>query len=539
MRICVITLGEEGGRIARAIAARHPGTAEARRGRDGELPELFARAFAGERSIVCVMAAGIALRMASPLLRGKLEDPALVVVDDAARHAISMLSGHEGGANRLAYEVAAATGAEPVVTTGSETSRRFVLGLGCRRGAPAPEIKAALLAFLSSAGLEPADIRLAATIEAKLGETGLIEACADLDMALRFYPEAEVVALVAAREAGGESFSPSAASRHEELGVPSVAEPCALLAARRGRLIRAKEASAWATFALAEEEAWDEGPRRGGASGDRAGDTSITAPVAAKSPSTRGPAARRGSLAIVGLGPGSLELLTPAARRAILRADFIAGYGPYIDLIAPLVKDKEIFSSSMMAEAERARKAIDAALSGRHVALVASGDACVYGIGGISLELATEAELGAIDLEIHPGVTAANAASALVGSPFENDYAVLSLSDLLTPRERILARLSAVASAGFALALYNPRSRTRKDLLREAVAILLESRPSSTQAAIIGDASRPSERKLVCELGALLDHEDEVGMTSIVLVASPAARLKGGLIVEPRGGVGR
>jgi cobalt-precorrin 5A hydrolase / precorrin-3B C17-methyltransferase len=513
MSMVVITLNEEGGRIAAAIAARYPEAVERRSGRDGELASLFARAFAEERRIVCVMAAGIAVRMIAPLLRGKLEDPAVVVVDDAARSAISLLSGHEGGANELAYEVAAATGARPIVTTGSEASRRFVLGIGCRRGIRPEAVAAAIGTFLEEEGLETSDIRLAASIRRKADEGGLIEALRRLGIAPLFLAEADVAA--AAKAAGLE---PSAASRHD-LGVPSVAEPCALLASRGGRLRAPKRAYEGVTLALAEEDPWQ----------------APLGAIAASEPAAEPQAPRRGSLDIVGLGPGSLELLAPGARRALLRADFVAGYGPYVEMIAPLVKGKELFTSSMREEAERARRAIDEALSGRRVALVASGDACVYGIGGIALELASEEELASLDVSIHPGITAANAAASLVGSPFENDYAVISLSDILTSRERIRSRLRAVAEAGFAVALYNPRSHSRKEFFRECIGILLESRAASTPAAIVSGAYRKEERSIVCALGELLGREEDIGMGSIVIVASPAARIKGGLIVEPRG----
>ncbi len=552
MNPIVITLDAEGGRIAAAIAARMNGVREVRAGRDGELRELFVRAFASERAIVCVMAAGIVQRLAAPLLSGKLEDPALVAIDKAARYAISLLSGHEGGANLLAYEVARATGAEPVITTGSETERRFVLGLGCRRGVGAEELRRALLGFLAEEGLALSDIRLAATLAAKRDEDGLLAVCAELDLPLRFF-EAEELAAEAARQAvSGAPLSPSAAARHGELGTPAVAEPSALLASRRGRLKIPKRDYGCAAFALAEEDAWAPPAGAPPAGAPPAGAPPAGAPPAGAPPAGVGagmqapvnsvPASvgatigsRRGRLSIIGLGPGSLEYLAPAARRALLRADFVAGYGPYLELAAPLLKCVETYSTPMREEGDRARRAIEEALRGRRAALVASGDACVYGIGGLALALASEEELGAFDLEIHPGITAANAAAALVGSPLEDDYAVISLSDLVAPRDRILARLSAAAGGGFALALYNPRSGLRRELFREAVARILETRSPETPAAVVRAATREGERRLVCPLGELLCHEEEIDMSSVVLVASSEARIKAGLIVQPRG----
>ncbi len=246
MRIAVLTLDAAGGEVAGEIAAWLPDTVELRSGRDGALPNLFLRAFAGYEGLVCVMACGIAVRMAGPLAKSKFSDPAVVVVDGAARFAISLLSGHEGGANRLAYEVAAATGAEPVVTTGTDTKRLATIGIGCRKGVSIDEVKSAVTAATSEAGLKISDLRHGASIRLKRGEAGLVGAFRELGIPLLFIPEDEI------NRYDGPYVPSGAAERN--IGVRAVAEPCALLAGRRARLVFPKRIYGPVTVAVAIED---------------------------------------------------------------------------------------------------------------------------------------------------------------------------------------------------------------------------------------------------------------------------------------------
>lgn len=254
MRIRVITLDDQGGRLAARLAERLPAylgplcqVSEARSRRDGHLSALFEAAFSEADGLVCVMASGIAVRMVAPLAESKLSDPAVVVLDDAARWAISLLSGHEGGANALAYATAAATGAEPVVTTGSETRRSYALGLGCRRGSTAGSVRLAVERALEATGLSLPELRHAVTVRLKDDEAGLIEACRDLGLPLLFIPEARI------NSYDGPYERSETAERR--LGLRAVAEPCALLGTRAGRLVLPKRAMGGVTVAIAKEEA--------------------------------------------------------------------------------------------------------------------------------------------------------------------------------------------------------------------------------------------------------------------------------------------
>ncbi len=170
-------------------------------------------------------------------------------------------------------------------------------------------------------------------------------------------------------------------------------------------------------------------------------------------------------LYVVGIGPGGAEHITPAATAAIAAAAVVVGYSTYLELIPELLAGKEVVSSGMMKEIERCRQALDLASAGRTVALVSSGDSGVYGMAGLALELAEDST---VEIEIVPGISAVQAAAARLGAPLMHDFAVISLSDLLTPWELIRRRLLAAGAADFVVALYNPKSKGRLTARRSA-----------------------------------------------------------------------
>ena len=170
-------------------------------------------------------------------------------------------------------------------------------------------------------------------------------------------------------------------------------------------------------------------------------------------------------LTAVSLGPGDESLLTPAARKAIADADVVAGYKSYIELVSPaLLEGKEVISTGMMGEVERAKMAIESARSGKRTVMVCSGDAGIYAMAGLLLEiLDAENLLEEVPFDVVPGVAAFNSAAALLGAPLMHDFASVSLSDLLTPWEVIEKRLRLAAEADFVIAIYNPRSKKRSE----------------------------------------------------------------------------
>ena len=244
-------------------------------------------------------------------------------------------------------------------------------------------------------------------------------------------------------------------------------------------------------------------------------------------------------LYIVGTGPGAPSHLTDAARQAIASSEIIIGYDNYVELVRPLLAGKKVVSTGMMQEVQRCREAISLARAGESVALVSGGDSGIYGMAGLILELVEmdsrqDPDAPRIDVEIIPGISAVQAAAALLGAPLMHDFAVISLSDLLTPWDLIKTRLKAAAAADFVIAIYNPRSKSRRTQIEEAQNIILTQRPAETPAGIVRNAYRDGQSVIVTTLGQLLDHE--IDMTSIVLIGNASSFIDAeGRIVTPRG----
>jgi precorrin-3B C17-methyltransferase len=207
------------------------------------------------------------------------------------------------------------------------------------------------------------------------------------------------------------------------------------------------------------------------------------------------------------------------------------GYKPYLAMVADLVTGKRLVASGMRQEAARAEAAIAAALSGARVAVLSTGDAGIYGMAGLVLELLPEDS--GVAVEVVPGVTAASAAAACLGAPLMNDFAVVSLSDLLTPLALIERRLTAVAEGDFVVVLYNPRSSRRHEPLRRALAILRTRRAPQTPVGLVRNALRDGQEARVTTLGEL--REEDVDMLTILMVGNSETLVRDGRMITPRG----
>jgi cobalt-precorrin 5A hydrolase/precorrin-3B C17-methyltransferase len=276
------------------------------------------------------------------------------------------------------------------------------------------------------------------------------------------------------------------------LGTPSVAEAAALTLGG-GALVVEKTKSAMATVAVARVQP-------------------------------------RGRLALVGLGPGARDLLTPRAEAELRRAAVWVGLDQYVDQVRDLARPgTRMLITGLGKEEERAHSAVEQAAQGHAVALIGSGDAGVYAMASPALEVAGDD----IDVVGVPGVTAALAASSLLGAPLGHDHASISLSDLHTPWPAIEQRIQAVAEADLVVTFYNPRSRGRDWQLPKAVSMLLEHRPASTPVGVVTDASRPAEAVRLTTLGEL--DPDTVTMLACVVVGSSQSKVVSGRMVTPRG----
>ncbi|MEU9629752.1 precorrin-3B C(17)-methyltransferase [Streptomyces luteogriseus] len=523
---------------------------------EGPVGDAVRTAFAQCEQLVCFLATGAVVRLVAPLLSGKTEDPGVVCVDEGGRFAVSLLGGHAGGANELAREVGDLLGAEPVVTTatdavdlagldtlglpvegdvagvsralldgeavalraevawplpplpvtdqGSYTIRvtdrlveaaerevvlrppTLVVGVGASKGAPVEEVLGLVEDALRGAGLSVASVAELATVDAKAEEPGIVEAARRIGVPLVTYSAEELAGV----DVPNPSDAPLAA-----VGTPSVAEAAALVGG--GELLVPKRKSA-------------------------------ASPAMATCAVVRRPG--RGRLAVVGLGPGARDLLTPRAKAELRRASVLVGLDQYVDQIRDLVRPgTRILESGLGAEEERARTAVEEARKGQAVALIGSGDAGVYAMASPALAEASDD----IDVVGVPGVTAALAAGAILGAPLGHDHVSISLSDLHTPWEVIERRVRAAAEADLVVTFYNPRSRGRDWQLPKALGILAEHRTPATPVGVVRNASRPDESSRLTTLGAL--DPATVDMMTVVTVGNTATRDIAGRMVTPRG----
>ncbi|KMS91746.1 MULTISPECIES: precorrin-3B C(17)-methyltransferase [Streptomyces] len=523
---------------------------------EGPVGEAVRAAFAECEQLVCFLATGAVVRLLAPLLAGKAADPGVVCVDEGGRFAVSLLGGHGGGANALAREVGEVLGAEPVVTTatdavglpgldtlglpyegsvaavsralldgepvaleaevawplpplpvapqGSYTIRvtdravapgerevllrppSLVVGVGASKGAPVEEVLGLVEEALRDAGLSPRSLAELATVDAKAQEPGIVAAAERLGVPLVTYSAEELAAV----EVPNPSDAPLAA-----VGTPSVAEAAALV--RGGELLVPKKKSAGK-------------------------------PAMATCAVVRRPA--RGRLAVVGLGPGARDLLTPRAAAELRRASVLVGLDQYVDQIRDLLRPgTRVLESGLGAEEERARTAVAQARKGHAVALIGSGDAGVYAMASPALAEASDD----IDVVGVPGVTAALAAGAILGAPLGHDHVSISLSDLHTPWEVIERRVRAAAESDLVVTFYNPRSRGRDWQLPKALSILAGHREPTTPVGVVRNASRPDESGRVTTLAAL--DPATVDMMTVVTVGNTATRRIAGRMVTPRG----
>lgn len=237
---------------------------------------------------------------------------------------------------------------------------------------------------------------------------------------------------------------------------------------------------------------------------------------------------------MVGIGPGQLSGLTQEARQAILQAEVIAGYHTYLDLITDLIGDKEIIGSGMMQEVERCQAAVEAAQLGKQVAVVSSGDPGIYGMAGLILELVVKLPSAKRPkVRIIAGVSAVSSVAAVLGAPLMHDFAVISMSDLMTPWEVIEKRIRAAAEADFVIAVYNPKSVRRTEQIEILRKILLQHRPSSTPVGVVRSVSRPDQEVRISTLEQFT--QEPIDMFTTVIIGNSQTFAQDGYMITPRG----
>jgi cobalt-precorrin 5A hydrolase/precorrin-3B C17-methyltransferase len=530
----------------------------------------IAALFAAGTPIVGLCSAGILIRAVAPMLADKRREPPVVAVAEDGSAIVPLLGGHHG-ANAIARAVASLTGGPVAITTAGElrlgvaldepppgwrvanpdrakpvaaaliagepvaltveagnadwltdsgisfaataplairiTDRAvpkgetalvlhppvLALGLGCERGCSEAELLGLLQVTLAEHGLAADAVAAAVSIDLKLDEPALQAVAARLGVPARFFSATELL-LETQRLA-----TPSDAV-FRETGCFGVAEGAALAAVGpAGALIVPKRKSEHATCAVARAPAPLEAARIGRA---------------------------RGSLAVIGIGPGDPAWRTAEAEAALAAASDIVGYDLYLDLLGGVIAGKTRHETGLGAEETRVREALDLAADGRAVALVSSGDAGIYGLAALVFELidrATRPEWRRIALTVVPGLSALQAAAARLGAPLGHDFCAISLSDLLTPWPVIERRLKAAAAGDFVVALYNPRSEMRQMQLPAARDILLKQRSPDTPVALARNVGRDGETVVLSTLGAMAF--ETVDMLTLVLVGSSTTRV--------------
>ena len=573
-RVAALALTARGGRLARRIAGAL-GDAEVHglRGRVADADQFFTETarhlrglFEAGRPIAGVCASGILVRALAPALGDKRKEPPVVAVSEDGAFAVPLLGAHRGGAD-LARRIAAAIGAKAAVTSAGDRRfgvaldappegwtlanpehckafaaallhgarvripdgvpwlaqsdlprddagelairvddrsisgsprtlvyhpRRLALGIGCERGAPPGEIEELARACLDGAGLVPESIAGVFSIDLKADEPGVLSLAESLGVPARFFGAAALEA------EAGRLRNPSELV-FREVGCHGVAEGAALAAAGPGgELVVEKTKSARATCAIA------------------------------RAPEPLDPASlgiARGELWVAGVGPGDAGTLTPDARAAIEGANHVVGYRRYLDLVADLLRGQSLHPYELGEERARVKKAIRLAAEGKRVVLVCSGDPGVYAMASLvmeTLDAAPDPAFGRIALRVLPGVSAMQAAAARAGAPIGHDFCAVSLSDLLTPRETIEARLAAAASADFVIALYNPVSAARRETFDRALEILRAHRAPETPVVVACNLGRQGEGVALMPLERL--DPARIDMTTTLIVGSSATR---------------
>ena len=557
------------------------------------LKEHLTSIWSENEAFIFCLAAGAVVRLIAPLLKNKAEDPAVIVIDAQGDYVISLCSGHQGKADLLAQVVASQIGAKAIVTGASSslalpaidtfgftygwrkgegdwtsamaavakqetvqviqesgstlwqehlpanhsfyfgfpesqaelnpqariwissTKRKIApksdfpkvqwhpkvlwLGIGCERNTAQELIETAIDETCKTYHLATEAIAGIASIDLKTDEKGIVEVCQRRNLIFKTFTSDELKQV--------NVPTPSEIVQ-QEVGTPSVAEAAAILAGENllvsKQIFKSDAQSGAVTVAIAQAET------------EYVGHT--------------------GKLYLVGIGPGNLNQITPAAKAAIIEADVVIGYTLYLDLIESLKRPGQIIESSPITqEQQRAQRAIELAEWGLTVAVVSSGDCGIYGMAGLVLEELQAANWNGKtpQVQVFPGISALQSAASRVGAPLMHDFCAISLSDLLTPWEVIKKRLNAAASGDFITALYNPRSQKRTEQIVAAQSIFAQHRSADTPVAIVKRAYRKDEEVTLTTLSQMLEHP--IDMLTTVIIGNSSTRNYVDWIITPRG----
>jgi len=394
------------------------------------------------------------------------------------------------------------------------------VGIGCERGTSTELINQAIDSTFAKHNLALGAIAGISTIDIKSDEIGILEVCRDRDLPLQTFPSG-VLKQVAVP-------TPSNVV-NQEVGTPSVAEASAIAAANLfdKQNIKLLEQETLSNTLIVKKQIVKRSQQPG----------AVTVAIAQSEVEYTG---KLGKLHLVGIGPGSLDQITPAAKTAIAGADVVIGYSLYIDLVQSLFRPEQVIESlPITQERQRGERAIALANQGLTVAVISSGDCGIYGMAGLVLE---QLKLDNWDgktpqVQVFPGISALQAVASRVGAPLMHDFCAISLSDLLTPWEVILKRLEAAAMADFVTSIYNPRSQKRVEQIVKAQEIFLKHREADTPVAIVRSVYRDDEQIMVTSLEKMLDHP--IDMLTTVIIGNSNTYSHCDWMITPRGYLGK
>ena len=548
------------------------------------LDEFVKENFKAENVLIFIGAAGIAVRAIAPYIKDKTTDPAVIVIDEKGKNVIPVLSGHIGGGVKEAKLIAMLLGAKPVLTTATDVENEFAVDVYAKANGfvisdmkAAKEFTARLLdekkgyyyvdegaeALVSgSIGYENIE-RVSDAGELLKGDKNFFvisyrddEALSALGFKgdyLKLIPKCIAVGMGCKKGTDGEALYSFCTDKLKEAGIDERAVDALASASIKkdedGLIFVSEKLDAYyvtfdadelmeipgdfeaSQFALEVTGCDNICERAVVAMGadevlmHKTKGTGMTFAAGVLRPQ------KKGSLTVVGIGPGAYEDMTVRAQKALLESDVIAGYTVYCDLVRPYYKDKEYISTPMMGEEKRVELALLTAAKGKAVSLICSGDAGVYGMAGLAFLLGQK--FPDVDIKVIPGVTAALSGAALLGAHLIHDFCLISMSDRLTPLELIEKRLRCAAMADMSIVIYNPESKGRKGYLKHACEVLMETLPPERVCGIANNIGRDGESCSVMTLAELKDADAD--MFSTVFIGNSTTANIGGKMVTQRG----
>ena len=519
------------------------------RGKEEFTDATLAQDFRSAELLVFVLATGIAVRKLAPLLRTKCTDPAVLVVSQDQRYVISLLSGHLGGANDWTRKIAAFLHAEPVITTATDLQGQLAFDEVAKNNHLAIE-NISVLKQISGALLNGKSIWL----QSDLPVTGT-EQYPQISFSEQANSAGKVV--ISDRTQTRLETLPTLYLRPKDLvigvgckkSIPFVHLETCFLSFLETYQYACDSIKAMATISRKQAEPAilqlcetyhiplqivpDADIRACGNLFEASAFVQQVTGLPSVSEACSYLAAGKGTILTRKVKYAGVTLhMTTQAVSVLETVDVIVGYTTYIQLLQEQFPDKQFRSTPMRQEIDRCKLAVSIALEGKTVALVSSGDSGIYGMTGILLEVIA-AEQADVEVIAVPGVTAASAAAAILGAPLMHDFAVISLSDLMTPLSLIQKRITCAAEADFVICLYNPKSKKRTTYLADAADRIAAYRTPDTPVGIVRNAGRPDQTAWFTTLSKL--KEEPVDMFCVVLIGNSQTYLKNGKMITPRG----